>query len=82
MGIIETGGAILAFAIVQILRDWRDGKSIFKRNGTAESNKAIKQILDSQTRLREHFNDETTTVLKDIVRKLDDILVNGVRMRN
>lgn len=69
-------GTILGIAAVMVLRDLRDGKSVFKRNGTAESAKFIKELRDSQLELQEHFNDETTVILKEVRSELKELNKN------
>lgn len=59
-------GTIIGIAGITILRDMRDGKSIFKKNGTAESASVMRELRDSQLSLQHHFNDETTVLLKEI----------------
>ena len=66
VGIGTALGTVIGTAAVLVLRDWRDGKSIFKKNGTAESVKAIKEMRDIQLQLQSHFNDETTVLLREI----------------
>lgn len=63
-----------------LIRDWRDGRSLFHRNGN-NWGADIKH-------LRTHFNDELTIELKSInkqltetVHKLDSILIDGVRIK-
>lgn len=66
-------GTILGIAVVQFARDWRDGKSLFQKNGSAESNTTLRSILETlqsvntrQGTLNHHFNDETTALLTEI----------------
>ena len=68
---LTTIGTVLGFVIVTLVRDWRDGKSIKNDSNLAKRMDGL--VL--------HFNHETTDTLNKIVDKLDDILVNGVRMR-
>lgn len=86
--ILIGAGALIGNGLLLALRDWRDGKFLFKRNETQESNRFLKETRDSQMELQHHFNDETTVILKDIrigieriITKQDDILINGVRTR-
>lgn len=58
-------GTILGIAGMLIIRDIRDGKSVFKKNGN-NIHDEIGRVLDSQFKLKEHFNDETTTLLTEI----------------
>lgn len=71
----------VGIVLFEFTRDWRDGKALFHRNGTAESNRTLQAVLSNQLSLKNHFNDETTVLLHTIVDKLDDVLVNGVRIR-
>ena len=59
-------GTVLGTAALLFYRDWRDGKKILGKNGTAESAKYIKELRDSQLSLQQHFNDETTVILKEM----------------
>ena len=59
-------GTIVGIALVQIIRDWRDGKHVFKRNGSAESVKMLREMRAAQDKLQLHFNEETTTLLEQI----------------
>lgn len=65
-------GSGLMFGLVQALRDWRDGKAVFKKNGTAESNTTIQKILKSQEELKLHYNEDTTAVLKEMLQEMRD----------
>lgn len=67
-------GAGAVMAVVQILRDLRDGKSIFKKNGAAESQGTVKKILEGQDKLSLHFNHETTDRLDRIANGIDRLL--------
>lgn len=59
-------GTMLGMAVIVILRDYRDGKTLFKKNGTNDISQAIKTILNSQSELKEHYNEDTTKILSDI----------------
>lgn len=81
-------GTVISIIVIQLLRDWRDGKNILKRNGSYEAQATLKKVLESQNLLSEHFNHETTTKFDDvitgqakIVEKLDKILIDGVRLK-
>lgn len=50
-------GTILGTALILILRDWRDGKNILKKN--EPMNEGFKYM-------KHHYNDELTTVLTRI----------------
>lgn len=58
-------GTILGTAALLIARDWRDGKSILKRNGN--------NIHGDIAHLREHYNDEITPILKETQEVLKEI---------
>lgn len=86
--LITAGTSVASLAGLQVLRDWRDGKYIFKKNENPESNRFLKETRDSQLQLQHHFNDETSLLLNDIKNgvqkmtdKLDNILIEGVRIR-
>lgn len=71
-------GTILGTALLLVVRDLRDGKSIFRKNDGESLMRELKQ----------HYNDETTVVLISIKErldylsgKIDDMLINGVRAR-
>lgn len=92
--IITGVGTILGTVVIMVLRDLRDGKSIFKKNGAYESRQTMKELLqsikkigDSQGQLQFHFNHETTDLLKEIRdgqrdcgKKLDLLLVKQDEM--
>lgn len=87
--IIQTTATIISLAVVLILRDMRDGKSIFKKNGAYETRQAIGQILISQKELQHHYNDETTECLKELSRHsirhtqmLEEIIKYGIKCRD
>ena len=67
MEMLNAIGTVLGIALLFIFRDLRDGKSLFKRNGAYEASQSIKQILDSQKELKEHFNEDTTVILNKLV---------------
>ena len=64
--LLTGAGTILGTAILFVLRDYRDGKHVFKKNGTAESVKILREMLSIQQGLKAHYNDETTEILKEI----------------
>lgn len=68
--IITALGTVAGMALIAVARDIRDGKSIFRKNGTAESNRAIKEIQASQAQLLSHFNHDTTELLTDIRKEM------------
>lgn len=70
---LTAAGTVLGIASVQFLRDYRDGKSLFKRNGAYENAQVIKKILESQSQLKEHYNDETTDLLRGIKEGIDKL---------
>lgn len=88
-------GTVLGVAGIMVARDIRDGKSVFRRNGTYESNALLRQMLEemqkvggSQTELKAHYNDDTTRLLEEILdsvrrthSKLDEWDRYGVKTR-
>lgn len=76
MEIISAIVTIISFIVVTVARDIRDGKQLFKKNGSYENQKTLREIRDSQMELQLHFNDETTKELQNIGFKLDK-LING-----
>ena len=65
-------GTILGTALLLFYQDWRDGKSFFKKNVSIENKMDVLTL---------HFNHETTGILNKILDKLDDIQINGVRIK-
>ncbi len=59
-------GTILGTAALLIVRDIRDGKHPFKKNGSYEAQQTLKKIETSQSQLQHHYNDETTAELKKL----------------
>lgn len=71
--ILTAISTVVSFVLIGILRDLRDGKSIFHRNGN--------DLGATMKHLKEHYNDELSEVLGRIETKLDKMLVDGVRIR-
>lgn len=64
--ILTAIGTIIGTAIMFVLRDVRDGKHPFKKNGTAESVKVLRDMRGTMSQLQAHYNDETTELLREI----------------
>lgn len=58
--ILTAIGTILGIAATLLLRDWRDGKNIFKQNIPPT------QLDEGFKYMRHHYNDELTTILTEL----------------
>jgi gas vesicle protein len=68
--ILTAIGTIVGIALVMVVRDWRDGKSLLKKNGN-NIHDEVKAILQSQGQLKQHYNEETTELLSRISEGID-----------
>lgn len=71
--ILAAVGTVLGVAAFAFFRDWRDGKSLFKKNDTAMSAMVMTRLLEGQQYMRDHYNDETTVLLRSIESRLTSL---------
>lgn len=94
MELMYAVGTIIGIAVTLVLRDYRDGKNVFKKNATpADLNEGFKYM-------KHHYNDELTMTLtqiqfdsrqgfrdmKESLEKINEALirieVGGIKMKN
>lgn len=64
-------GTILGIVTVMLARDWRDGKSIFRKKNVpqevmADNRNALQPLMSKMDELSTHYNHETTEALAQI----------------
>ena len=67
-------GTILSVIVVALFRDWRDGKSLFKKNGKHEG-----ETPEWAKQLQLHYNEETTAELKKMNASLESIKDENIK---